>query len=229
MRSVTGRLRAVVARLGTTRFGVALRRRLVFGDSGRYWERRYAKGGTSGTGSYGSAAAWKAEVVNGWVRVHGVTSVLDLGCGDGNQLSLADYPRYLGLDRSATAIRGCIRRYRSDPSKSFLCYDPQTLADPAGWLRADLALSMEVLFHLVEDQVFDEYLRRLFDAADRLVVICSTDIWLPQTSPHERHRPFTQWVVEHRPQWQLVSSVAPPDDAGLVSSLYLFARNPGEP
>jgi SAM-dependent methyltransferase len=202
-----------------------VRRQLLFRDSGTYWERRYAKGGSSGSGSRGGAAAWKAEVVNGWVREHGVTSVLDLGCGDGTQLSLADYPRYVGLDRSATAIRGCIRRFEPDPSKSFLCYDPLTLADPAGWLRADLALSMEVLFHLVEDDVFDDYLRRLFDGAERFVVICSTDTVRPQTSPHERHRPFTPWVAEHRPQWQLVSSVAPPDEADLLSSLYLFAQD----
>ncbi|HEU4546756.1 MAG TPA: hypothetical protein VFR88_10740, partial [Microlunatus sp.] len=103
--------RDVAVRVATTRVGVLLRRYLSFGSSGRYWERRYAKGGTSGAGSYGQAAEWKAEVVNGWVRDHGVTSVLDLGCGDGNQLSLADYPRYLGLDRSPTAVRACIERF----------------------------------------------------------------------------------------------------------------------
>lgn len=219
--------RDVAVRVATTRVGVLLRRYLSFGSSGRYWERRYAKGGTSGAGSYGQAAEWKAEVVNRWVRDHGVTSVLDLGCGDGNQLSLADYPRYLGLDRSPTAVRGCIERFADDRSKSFLCYDPQTLADPAGWLRADLALSMEVLFHLVEDEVFHDYLSRLFDGAERYVAICNTDSVVRQTSPHERHRPFTPWVAQHRPQWRLVAQEDPPAETGLISSLYLFARDVG--
>lgn len=219
--------RDVAVRVATTRAGVLLRRHLSFGSSGRYWERRYAKGGTSGAGSYGLAAEWKADVVNRWVRDHGVTSVLDLGCGDGNQLSLADYPRYLGLDRSPTAVRACIARFADDPTKSFLRYDPETLADPAGWLRADLALSMEVLFHLVEDEVFHDYLTRLFDGAERYVAICNTDSLVRQTSPHERHRPFTPWVAQHRPQWRLVAQEDPPAETGLISSLYLFARDVG--
>ena len=38
----------------------------------------------------------------------------------GNQLALADYPRYLGIDRSPTAVRRCIARVRGEPTKSFL-------------------------------------------------------------------------------------------------------------
>ena len=40
--------------------------------------------------------------------------------------------------------------------------------DPAGWVRGDLALSLEVLFHLVEKDVFEAYLTDLFTAAERL-------------------------------------------------------------
>lgn len=220
-------VRDIAVRGGTSPAGVFLRRHLSFRSSGHYWERRYARGGTSGAGSSGPAAAWKAEVVNRWVRDHDVRSVVDLGCGDGQQLSLADYPRYLGLDRSATAVRRCTELFADDPTKSFLAYDPSALSDPAGWLRGDLALSMEVLFHLVEDDVFDAYLRLLFDSAERYVAICSTDEELPQSSPHERHRPFTPWVAEHRPQWRLLEREAPPAETGLLSSLHLFARDAG--
>lgn len=216
-------MRELAVRAATTKPGLALRK-IVFGDSGRYWERRYAKGGTSGPGSYGAAATWKAESVNAWVRDLGVTSVIDYGCGDGNQLMLADYPRYLGLDRSASAIRRCIGLFETDETKSFLRYDPPTLADPAGWLRADLALSMEVLFHLVEDRVFEDYLNRLFDSAERFVVICSSDVDIDQASPHERHRQFTTWVSERRAEWQLEARVDPPAGVDLLSSLFLYTR-----
>lgn len=57
-----------------------------------YWESRYATGGTSGPGSSGKLAEFKAEVLNSFVRRDNVLSVIEFGCGDGNQLSLASYP-----------------------------------------------------------------------------------------------------------------------------------------
>lgn len=199
-------------------------RRLLFRDSGHYWERRYAKGGTSGQGSYGRAAVWKAEVVNRWVHDMGVTSVVDLGCGDGHQLSLAEYPRYLGLDRSPTAIRECLVRFSGDPLKSFIHLEPGLFADAAGWLRADLALSLEVIFHLVEDSTFEDYMRLLFDSAERFVVICSNDVEGGQRSPHERYRAFTAWVARECPQWELHKRLDPPADVPLTSSFFFYTR-----
>lgn len=217
-------IRSVLAAAARSGLAVRLRQRL-FRGSARYWEDRYARGGTSGAGSYGRPAEWKATTVNTWVAELGVESVVDLGCGDGNQLSRAAYPRYLGLDRSSTAVRTCIERFRDDPTKSFLRYDPEDLRDPAGWLRADLALSMEVIFHLVEDEVFEDYMALLFDSAERFVVICSNDADGGERAPHERHRSFTRWVERHRPEWALDRRLDPPPDAGLMSSLFLYARS----
>jgi hypothetical protein len=216
-------LRNVVINVARKPSAVRLRQRF-FKGSASYWEDRYAKGGTSGMGSYGRAAGWKAEVVNGWVAELGVTSVVDLGCGDGNQLSLADYPRYLGLDRSSTAVRRCIERFSGDPTKSFLRYDPQDLADPAGWLRADLALSLEVIFHLVEDSVFEDYMTRLFASAERYVVICSNDTADKEQAPHERHRDFTRWIEREAPGWTLDRRLEKPADVNLMSSFFLYQR-----
>ena len=213
----------MVGKVAQTPPALRLRQRM-FPGSADYWEDRYAKGGTSGAGSYGKQAEWKASVVNGWVAELGVTSVVDLGCGDGNQLSLAEYPRYLGLDRSATAIKMCIERFADDPTKSFLRYDPVTLADPAGWLRADLALSMEVIFHLVEDEVFEDYMVRLFDSAERYVVICCNANDGTELGPTERHRDFTKWVEDARPDWALERRVDPPEDVDLISSFFLYRR-----
>jgi SAM-dependent methyltransferase len=214
-------LKQVLIKAATSRPGVRLRH-LTFKGSGRYWEDRYAAGGTSGPGSYGPSAQWKADMVNAWVRELGMTSVVDFGCGDGNQLSLADYPRYLGLDRSATAVRHCIERFSADPTKSFLKFEPGELADPAGWLRGDMALSMEVIFHLVEDDIFEDYMRRLFAGAERFVVICSNDSSGDELVPHERHRSFTAWVARECPGWRLERKVDPPAETGLMSSLYLY-------
>ncbi|MGW5051003.1 hypothetical protein [Actinokineospora sp. NPDC004072] len=215
------KIRSMVGKVAQTEPALRLRQRM-FKGSADYWEERYAKGGTSGSGSYGRQAQWKADIVNRWVAELGITSVIDLGCGDGNQLSLAKYPRYLGLDRSATAIKLCIDRFADDPTKSFLRYDPITLADPAGWLRADLAISLEVIFHLVEDEVFEDYMFRLFDSAERYVVICCNDRDGGELGPTERHRDFKKWISDARPDWVLEQRVDPPADVRLISSFFLY-------
>ena len=61
----------------------------TFAGSVIYWEQRYAQGGNSGVGSCGKFAEFKAELLNRFVAQHGVHTVIEFGCGDGNQLSLA--------------------------------------------------------------------------------------------------------------------------------------------
>jgi hypothetical protein len=89
-----------------------LRRRLGFRGSSSYWEDRYRQGGTSGSGSFfGRLAEFKADVVNGFVEKMGIQTVIELGCGDGAQLALARYPRYVGIDVAEGSISVCRRRF----------------------------------------------------------------------------------------------------------------------
>src|SRR6202040_327974 len=79
-----------------------LRQRMAYSDSALFWEGNYAQGRTSGNGSYGALAEGKSRFLNELVRERTVRSVIEFGCGDGNQLSLAEYPSYIGLDVSRT-------------------------------------------------------------------------------------------------------------------------------
>jgi hypothetical protein len=142
-----------------------------FPGSAAYWENRYSAGGTSGAGSYGKLAEFKASVLNRFVAEKQITSVIEFGCGDGNQLLYAMYPRYIGLDVARKAIRLCREKFQNDVTKSFFLYDPECFVDRAGVLHADLALSLDVLFHLVEDEVFTRYMELLFQAGQRFVII----------------------------------------------------------
>ncbi|HMM75029.1 MAG TPA: class I SAM-dependent methyltransferase [Gammaproteobacteria bacterium] len=175
----------------------------VFSGSLQYWEKRYASGSDSGVGSYGKFADFKAEFLNAFVAEQRIASVIEFGCGDGNQLSLACYPTYLGFDVSPTAVAACCARYADDASRRFAAID-----DYAGE-TAELALALDVLYHLVEDEVFERYMARLFDAATRYVIIYSsnTDEPVDSSSPHVRHRAFTPWVAAQRPQWRLVRHI----------------------
>ena len=130
-----------------------LRQRLAYTDSARFWEQHYAEGATSGNGSYGALAEGKSRFLNELVRERAVSTIIEFGCGDGNQLSLADYPRYIGLDVSRNAIGLCQRRFADDPAKSFFLYDGACFTDRAGVFSADLALSLDVVYHLTEDAV----------------------------------------------------------------------------
>src|SRR5262245_48146126 len=77
---------------------------LTFPGSANFWESVYRQGGTSGPGSYGHLARYKAEILNHFVRSNGVRRVIEFGCGDGAQLQLAEYPEYVGVDVSAAAV-----------------------------------------------------------------------------------------------------------------------------
>lgn len=168
-----------------------------------YWEERYARGGTSGPGSAGRLARYKADFINRFVRENDVTSVVGLGCGDGRQLALAEYPAYIGLDVSPTAIEQCRKRVGDRDEMTLLAYDPAAFHDGLGLLRADLALSVDVLFHLIEDHLYESYLRHLFSAAREHVLIYSSDVDLQPEVHHVRHRNFTSDVARWFPGWAL--------------------------
>lgn len=182
---------------------------LSFKSSADYWERRYAHGGNSGGGSYGRLAEFKAEVINGIIQRHAIRSVLEFGCGDGNQLSLLDQDvDYVGLDVSATAIACCQRRFSGDRRKRFVLYDAHRDNSTIQDLRAELSMSLDVIFHLVEDAVFAQYLQNLFSASGRFVLIYSTnqDSHPARTLPHVRHRKFSEYVTRTFPAWTLLES-----------------------
>jgi hypothetical protein len=187
---------------GVRKFSL-LRQRVLFNGSANFWERNYVQGLTSGCGSYGSMGKAKAAFLNSFVRDHHVSSVVEFGCGDGYQLSLADYPCYVGLDVSRTAIGLCQRRFPGDSSKSFFLYDGTCFRDSVGLFAAELALSLDVIYHLIEDPVFETYMTHLFAAGRRYVIVYSTNMAIEGTAPHVRHRCFTPWVEQKFPEWKL--------------------------
>jgi cyclopropane fatty-acyl-phospholipid synthase-like methyltransferase len=188
------------------------RQQLAFRGSSQFWERHYARGETSGAGSYGHAAQAKAEFLNAFVHQNTIQSVVEFGCGDGNQLSLAEYPRYVGLDVSRTAIGLCRRRFAADLTKSFFLYDGTCFTDHGRVFAADLAISLDVIYHLIEDQIFETYMTHLFDAGQRSIVIYSTNSEVGDDAPHVRHRIFTTWVERNCPQWELTEVTRGPNE-----------------
>jgi len=169
--------------------------------SEQYWIERYAKGKNSGLGSYGKFAIFKAEIINDFVRQNDINKVIEYGCGDGNQLEKLIFKKYSGFDVSPKAISLCRQKFHEDNTKQFKLmkdYNNET---------ADLTISLDVIYHLVEDRVFEAYMSRLFSSSSRYVIIYSTNFKEQLEGPYIRHREFTDWVKKNWKQWQLVKVI----------------------
>jgi len=166
-------------------------------SSAGYWDRRYQRGGHSGAGSYGRLAEFKAGFINAFLARNDVEDVIDFGCGDGNLLSMLSVGTYTGVDVSPVVLARLADRF---PRHRFLPFDAE---QP----MADLALSVDVIFHLVEDEVFARYMTALFAHARRFVLIYASNVDLAWPSPHVRHRRFSDHVRAHCPGWRLAAHV----------------------
>jgi hypothetical protein len=169
-----------------------------------YWESRYRQGGDSGSGSYGRLAHFKADVLNRFARERGVRSIVEFGCGDGHQLRLSEYPAYVGVDISETALLRCREAFATDPSKRFMRAGSPDIP------HADCTLSLDVILHLTDDSSFEAYMSELFGKSTRYVVIYSSNFDDRFAAPHVCHRQFTSWVAKNRPEFLLESRVENP-------------------
>ncbi|MEH6733289.1 MAG: class I SAM-dependent methyltransferase [Shewanella sp.] len=172
-----------------------------------YWDQRYISGGDSGAGSYNNLARFKADIINYFVSNNDIKNVIEMGCGDGNQLGLSDYACYIGFDVSTTAIALCKEKFKSDCSKSFkLVSDYQNEC-------ADLALSLDVIYHLIEDDIYETYMDMLFSSSSKYIIIYSSnsDLNNGEISPpitHIKHREFTTYIEKNFALWELKEKIA---------------------
>lgn len=182
--------------------------RRSFSGSTDFWRKRYKFGGTSGSGSYGAVASAKAAFVNRFVAERNVRTLLDMGCGDGNVARMLNAPQYVGIDVSPHAISYC-RAQTGNENRKFYCDAPEDVRPVTEKLNAegllpdggfDLTLSMDVIFHLTEDEVFYRYMDGLIGASGRHVLIQSTNFDAGPTGGHVRAREFTRGLRERFPQ-----------------------------
>ena len=155
------------------------------------WETRYSKGQDSGTGSYGDNYIFKRDVIKDIIEKYGIESIVDFGCGDGHQISELDVSKYVGYDISRTVVDLCNKKYLNDETKSFHLIDRYLLED------FDLAMSLDVIYHIINHNDFIEHLNLLFSPHHKYVVVFSTNHDQEQTILHILHRNFTKYVEEN--------------------------------
>lgn len=202
-------------------------KRLRFRSSSHYWEQRYQRGGTSGVGSYGIYAEYKAEVLNSFVSANGIIRVAELGCGDGNQLKYFNFAQYLGIDISPAAVELCRNTYRDDRTKTFLVYDETGSDVMVQLFKPELVISLDVIYHLVEDKVFEDYIDKLFNVSSRYVTIYSTDFDMHYDSSHQVDRKFTEYIEKNIKGWQLSRVLLNPHKGADTQSDFYFYEKTG--
>ena len=193
-----------------------------FQTSGVHWQRHYERGGDSGPGSYGESASYKANLINQVISERGIRSIIELGCGDGNQLSYLEVDQYIGLDISKIAIQRCIALHGGNPKRSFIWYDPAYFHDPLRIVSADCAMSLDVIFHLVEDDVFARYVQNLFNCGRRFVIIYGWDE--EQMRPDHvsvRYRKYSDYIAANIPEFGIALHVA---KKGKFGDFYVYER-----
>lgn len=169
--------------------------------SSSFWEMRYEQGGNSGAGSYGRLAQFKADVLNDFIEKNSITSLIEFGVGDGNQLALLrNDVSYIGFDVSQTVISQVTKKFQNDKSKRF--FDLKLFHNQ----KAELGLSLDVVYHLIEENVFHNYMNNLFNASSKFVIIYSSNKD-EEYVRHVKHRKFTDWIATNKKQWALIEYI----------------------
>ncbi len=172
-------------------------------------------------------AQFKADIINSFIEERSISSVIEFGCGDGNQLKYYEIKDYLGFDVSPVVISHCNLLFKDDSKKSF-----KLVSEYAGE-KAELAISMDVIYHLVEDDVFFNYMARLFESAYNYVIIYSSNSSNHENndvSAHVRHREFSSWIDSNAQEFRQIGYIPnkyPFNGDGEVSSyadFYIYER-----
>lgn len=181
-----------------------------------FWENRYKSNENSGSGSYGVLCEYKAKFINKFIIDNNCKNVIEFGSGDGNQMSHFNVQQYTGIDISDYIINICKQKYSHLKNKQFLTYDEyyKKLS------KYDLALSLDVIYHLVDDDVYEKYMNDLFNSSNKFIIIYSSDMKTNYNGSHVYTRKFTDYICFKFPQAKLLYRV--PNPYSEISSADFF-------
>lgn len=166
------------------------------------WEKRYMSGGNSGNGSYGKYAKHKADVINGYIKKYNIKTISDFGCGDGNQISLLKgFETYCGFDISGFIVNKCKDKFSGLPMMFF--------NDINQMPEAELTMSLDVIYHIINEEEFENHLSFLFNKSKKYVLIYSSNHDDNNHGAREYifHRIFTDLVEKNYKEFRLVEVV----------------------
>lgn len=184
----------------------------------------------------GKLAQFKANVINEFNEKIDVSTYIEIGCGDGSQIERYEIGEYVGLEVSQAALDSCIEKHGEDPGKSFFLYHPKYFVDHHRVFQCDVSMSLDIIYHLVEDELFERHMTHLFQCASQYVIIYSSNMKHQEyeesesCASHVKHRKFTEWIDEHAKEWELYEKVenefplSKYPEKGTWSDFYIYER-----
>jgi len=147
------------------KFKLAIKRRLY--DNRSHWNERYASNIElgSGHGSRGEIRDYKRDIIAKTMQDHGLTSVIDLGCGDIEIIRELDIPRYRGVDLSEVVVERN-KTLRSD--WIFEAGDITAVDTSDDW---GLTLCLDVLIHQNRRRSYDGIISTIRQIGSPVVLV----------------------------------------------------------
>lgn len=143
---------------------------MIAEDRIKYWNTRYMNGGNSGAGSDGLERNFKIEQLR---KLENVDSIIDIGCGDFRTGELVTkifpFARYLGVDISRNIIDKCIKR--AEELNLRKRYNFQTINTYDFKDNAELVLCLDVLFHQLDDEQYNDLIGKLKKSYTKYLVL----------------------------------------------------------
>lgn len=199
-------------------------------NSKKYWNDRYEIDRSSGAGSYTHLAEFKADVINDFIEKKQIKSIIDYGVGDGNQLKLLNTENiiYTGIDVSEFIISKLKKEFKDDKTKKFI-----DAADIDSQLEGELVLSCDVIYHLIEEHVYKEYMENLFTMSKKYIIIYAKNEDVNHCE-HVKFRKFSNYIENNLPEWRLIEHIpnkypqlilGKNNDNTSPSDFYIYERN----
>ncbi|MBI1388758.1 MAG: methyltransferase domain-containing protein [bacterium] len=183
----------------------------------QFWDQRYAAGGDSGSGSKGVLGQFKSAYVTAVIRHFQIKSIVDFGCGDGTQVAQLPVEQYYGLDVSPSVVERCRAMYADRPGFRFDALPEATLE------RYDMAMSLDVLYHVVEPDEYEAYLRRAFGHSTYTLFYINREAQ-PSTAPHILFRDHLSEIKQRGFATRLIEQEQNPHKPSM--SFFLFHNQP---
>nr|WP_186363469.1 glycosyltransferase [Rhizobium sp. ACO-34A] len=166
----------------------------------------------TGDNSNDPLTRYKGLVVNLFAQQKNLRSFVELGSGDGSHLPYFDFEQYTGFDVSQAAVARTKAMYAANPNFRFIWSGEPELDWEVHEQEYECALSLDILQHLTDDEIFTDYMDRLFSLSSRYVIIYAPNFDAPggDGALHARHRKFVDFVEQRYPQWTLLKYLENP-------------------
>lgn len=193
-----------------------------FKSSKDYWEKWHKKNLKLQDFEINSQLENKIKYLNSWIDQYNIDSIIDFGCGTSPYIENLKCKNYLGVDVSETAIKVCQNKFKNDPSKRF------NLMNKRIEEKSIMTVSLDVVYYLVEDNVFNQYMLNLFNSSNRFVIIYSTNYnHYNELIPYIKHRQITDWVKKHKKEFAMINHIKKADEGAFSehsTELFLYEK-----